>query len=166
MAIGNSNASPSGLIKPTTTSYTPGSGNPRDSAIASNANMNSKQSNLSAIGGRRKSHKGGASPPVAVPQMQMPYTPTGGPGTNPNDQISGLSSTGMQSAAWKVNDNQASKMGGSSQRGGSRKKRKGGSNLNWGCLSGGFSQSKGSKRRRTRRRTRTTKRRRTRRRHR
>jgi hypothetical protein len=162
MAIGNSNTPPPGLMQPTTTSYTPGSGNPRASAIASNANMNSKQASLSAIGGkrrRRKRHKGGAAG-VAVPQMQMPYTPTGGPGTNPNDQISGLSSTGMQSAAWKVNDNQASKMGGS------RKKRKGGSNLNWGCLSGGFSQSKGSKRRRTRRRTRTTKRRRTRRRHR
>lgn len=162
MAIGNSNTSPPGLIKPTTTSYTPGAGNPRDSAIASNANMNSKQSNLSSIGGRRrrKRHKGGAAG-VAVPQMQMPYTPTGGPGTNPNDQISGLSSTGMQSSAWKMNDNQASKMGGSSQRGGSKRKRKGGSNLNWGCLSGGS-----RKRRRTRRRTRTTKRRRTRRRHR
>jgi hypothetical protein len=115
MAIGNSNTLPPGLMQPTTTSYTSGAGNPRDSSIAANANMNSKQANLSAIGGRRKSHKGGAAG-VAVPQMQMPYTPTGGPGTNPNDQISGLSSTGMQSAAWKVNDNQASVMGGSRKR--------------------------------------------------
>ena len=47
---------------------------------------------------------------IAVPQFQMPYTPTGGPGTNPNDIAVKSASTGSQSVAWAANDNQASKV--------------------------------------------------------
>ena len=151
MAIGNSNTSPPGLMHPTTSSYTQGTGNPRDSAIAANNNMNAKQSSLASIGGRKKrrktyrKYKGGntstPAPPVAVTQIQMPYTPTGGPGSNPNDQIAGLSSTSMQSAAWNVNDNQSSKMGGS--------KRRQNGGVKWGCHSGGTKRKRKRKRKRT-----------------
>lgn len=127
-------AQPPGYITPTSVSYPNGAGNPRDAAISSGQQMNAKQSNMNAIGGTRRRRRktkrvsrktrrtrkrvsrkrgkrgirrrrGGG---VAAPQYQMSYTPTGGPGTNPNDQISNMTSTNMQSAAWKVNDQQAS----------------------------------------------------------
>lgn len=135
-------APPPGLILPTQMSYTPGAGNPRDSALLAGQNMNIKQANLIAsVGGKRrkticrriqskcirrkrtkrrrrkrKGKEGGGT--VAVPQFHMPYTSQGGPGTNPNDQIANLSSTGMQSAAWSANDAKAAQLhgGGVSQR--------------------------------------------------
>lgn len=136
--MSNLNNTPPGLMKPTMTSFTPGAGNPRDSAMMAQQNMNMKQNNLnSSVGGRRRkpNWKGGndqTNNVVAVPQFQMNYTPTGGPGTNPNDQITSLSSTGMQSAAWSVNDSKAAQMGG-------WKKHNGGNpDWKWGCYSGGM----------------------------
>ena len=46
----------------------------------------------------------------------MLYTPQGGPGTNPNNQIADISTTSTQASSWKANDNAASKMGGSKKR--------------------------------------------------
>ena len=137
--MSNTQNVPPGLMQPTMASLPPGAGNPRDAAIISQQNSNNRQVNANAIGGRRRKYRGGADD-VAVPQFQMQYTPTGGPGTNPNNQITGLSSTSMQSTAWATQDNQATKMGGS------RKKRrftKGGfSDWNWGCYSGGKRRTK------------------------
>ena len=119
-----------GLQLPTQKSFTSGTGNPRDSAIASMKQTTISQNNLNNAvktgGGRRKYRTtpryhdrtrrkrrrrfGGAG--VAVPQFQMQYTPQGGPGTNPNDQIKALSSTGMQSAAWSAKDAAALSKGG------------------------------------------------------
>lgn len=163
-------STPPGLILPTQQSYVPGAGNPRDSAMLAMQNANIKQANLNAsVGGKRykKLYKGGAASTVVVPQMQMLYKPTNGTGTNPNDQIKGLSSTSMQSTAWAADDNQATKMGGTKKREGTkrragtkriyRKFKKGGSsfsNTNWGCYSGGKRRSK------TRRHKKTSKRRR------
>jgi hypothetical protein len=99
-------------------------GNPRDSAIASQNQTNMKQSNLSnAVGGKRtkrvkntkrvKRNKkgtrrwgGGQVPPgqVAVPQFQMQYKPTGGPGQDPNAVIQQNSQTSTQSTANAVYD--------------------------------------------------------------
>ena len=77
---------------------------------------------------KTKKYRGGA---VTVPQMQMGYTPQGGPGTNPNAQITGLSKTSTQDAAWRESDNLAAK-------GGKRKRKTGGNpNWNWPCMSGG-----------------------------
>ncbi len=61
---------------------------------------------------RMRSHRhrrGGTGAPsepakITVPQFHMPYTPQGGVGSNPNDQIKSTSSTSMQSTAWAAND--------------------------------------------------------------
>lgn len=55
------NTNPPGLMLPTQKSYTPGAGNPRDSAMMSTQNMNNKQANLNASvsgGGRRRRFRG------------------------------------------------------------------------------------------------------------
>jgi hypothetical protein len=136
----NNPVSPPGLISPTQKSFTSGAGNPRDSAMMETQNMNNKQASLNAsVGGkRRRKFKGGA---LAVPQYPMPYTPQGGTGTNPNDQIKTNSSTSMQSTSWASNDNQATNITPAPPVGGFRRKsrhRKGGSSkYSWGCYSGG-----------------------------
>jgi hypothetical protein len=72
--------------------------------------------------------------------MQMLYTPQGGPGTNPNDQMKSNAITQSQTNANSVYDKDAL------MKGGSRRKRRGGNpNWLWGCMSGG---KKCSKRRR------------------
>lgn len=141
-------STPSGLMLPTAKSYVPGAGNPRDSALVSQQQMNESQNNLNkTVGGKKRRYKGGAeNGEVAVPQFQMQYTPQGGPGTNPNDQITNMSSTSMQSTSWKANDNLAAKMGGTRKR-----KRGGNPNWNWGCSSGGKKTKSRRKRRKTRR---------------
>lgn len=132
MSINNIN--PPGLILPTQKSFIPGAGNPRDSAMMAGQEMNAKQASLNAsVGGRIRRHRGGNNT-VIVPQFQMLYTPQGGIGTNPNDQIKGISSTSMQSTSWSSNDNLATKMGGSRKR---KYKKGGNSDFSWGCYSGG-----------------------------
>jgi hypothetical protein len=108
-------------------------GNPRDSAIASQTQTNTKQTSLiNAVGGkRRKSGKkrGGADPNtdrVAVPQFQMQYQSTGGPGQDPNAVIQQNSQTSTQSTSNAVYDNYATQQGGSNK-------------YTWGCFSGGKS---------------------------
>ena len=152
-----------GLILPTTNSYTIGTGNARDSSMVLNQNMNEKQASLAnAVGGkRRRKYRGGATvvpanaDSVVIPQYQMLYPVQNGPGTTPNNQIAGLSSTGMQSASWSANDSKAAIKGGSKR----RYKRGGNPDWVWGCFSGG----RKTKYRRTRR---STKKRKTRRHHR
>lgn len=157
----STNTNPPGLILPTQKSFTPGTGNPRDSAMMATQNMNNKQANLNASvsgGGRRHRFRGGA---VSVPQYTMLYQPQGGQGTNPNDQIKTNSSTSMQSRAWAVGDSQATNITPPPPVGGSRRNRRGGSSkFNWGCYSGGKRKTyrksrkqnkKGSRRRRYRR---------------
>jgi hypothetical protein len=151
--MSNNQNVPPGLQQPQISSYTLGAGNPRDSAMMANQNMNAKQANLNnAVGGRRKRlYKGGNSQPanVVVPQMQMQYTAQNG-NSNPNTQIKGLSSTGMQGRAWAEKDNQATQMGGSR-----RRYRKGGNpNWIWGCYSGGRRRTNRRKSRKHRKRTR------------
>ena len=136
----NNQASPPGLMLPTQKSYISGAGNPRDSAMMENQNMNNKQASLNAsVGGkRRRKFKGGA---VAVSVYPMSYTPQGGQGTNPNDQIKTNSSTSMQRTAWAVNDNQATNVTPTATVGGLRRKSRhskgGSSKYSWGCYSGG-----------------------------
>jgi hypothetical protein len=113
------------------------SGNPRDSAIASQNQVNQKQTNLgNAVGGKKNKKKGGTSSSsnnsIIVPQFTMPYQPTGGPGQDPNSIIQQNSQTSTQASANAVYDNYAT------QKGGKTKKRRGGSSkYNWGCYSGG-----------------------------
>jgi hypothetical protein len=150
--MSNTQNSTPGLLQPQVSSYTSGSGNPRDSAMMSNQNMNNKQANLNnAVGGRRRKYRGGDSSQVVVPQMQMQYTPQNGT-SDPNSQIKGLSSTSMQGSANSVYDNQAAQSGGSKKR---RYKKGGNSDWIWGCYNGG--------RRRTRRRKSMSRRKKTRR---
>jgi len=115
-----------GITPITQTSFASGTGNARDSAAQSQADMNSRQQMINQAGkGRSRKYNKKGGDQVAVPQFQMQYTPTGGPGTNPNDQIATASSTGMQSAAWSANDSLATQKGGVNP------------DWNWGCYSGG-----------------------------
>jgi hypothetical protein len=148
MSNGNSNLPP-GYVPITTSSLQPGTGNPRDSAIAAGQSSNAKLANLNAaVGGRRRKYRGGATSnnttnngKIAAPQYQMQYTPTGGPGTSPNNQIAGLTQNNMQTTAWSASDSAATKMGGR------RRYRKGGSNdWLWGCYSGGKKSRRGRSR--------------------
>lgn len=128
------------------------SGNPRDSAIATQNQLNAKQTTLgNAVGGyKRKRRRGGASS-IIIPQFTMPYKPTGGPGQDPNSIIQQNSQTSTQAAANAVYDSYAS------QKGGKTKKRRGGSSkYAWGCYSGG-KRTKKSKSKRTKRTKRTKK---------
>ena len=125
-----------GLTQPTMIGMQ--AGNPKDSAIASQNQMNQKQASLSAaVGGRRKNKKGGD---IAVPQFQMQYTPQGGDGQDPNALIQQNSQTSTQSVQNASMDSNALVKGG-------KKNRKGGnSDWSWGCSSGGKARSKRSKR--------------------
>jgi hypothetical protein len=124
-------------------------GNPRDSAITTQNQTNTKQANLSnAVGGKRIMHKkrksnkkwGGADPnanTVVVPQFQMQYQSTGGPGQDPNSVIQQNSQTSTQSTSDAVYDKYATQGGARKTR---RIRKKGGSNkYTWGCYSGGYS---------------------------
>ena len=119
--------------------------NPADSArqTAVNKSQAQAQANQLMSGGKyRKSkskrayrkYKGGKS--IVVPQYQMLYQPQGGNGTNPNNQIQGNSQISTQMAANSVYDNHATKSGGS------RRKKGGNTDWNWGCMSGGRKRTK------------------------
>jgi hypothetical protein len=149
--VNNTQSTPPGLMHPQVSSYTSGAGNPRDSAMMANQNMNAKQANLNnAVGGRRRKYRGGQSGSVVVPQMQMQYTAQNG-NSNPNSQIKGLSSTSMQTTANSVYDNQASQKGGSRKR---RYKKGGNADWSWGCYSGGRKRTKRVKNKGRKRKTR------------
>ena len=125
-----------GFMPITVKSLPPGAGNERDAAISQQQQMNAYQNNQNKTvsGGKRRRRYRGGNGSFAVPQFKMNYTPTGGPGTDPNDQIAGNLTTSTQSSANNVYDNQATQMGGYNP------------NWSWGCYSGG------KRKRRTRRR--------------
>ena len=127
------------------------SGNPRDSAIASQNQRNEKQTFLgNAVGGYKRKRRRGGSSSIIVPQFTMPYKPTGGPGQDPNSIIQQNSQTSTQAAANAVYDSYAT------QKGGKTKKRRGGSSkYAWGCYSGGGGRKR-SKRFRSKKNRRTT----------
>ena len=157
----SSNSNVAGLKLPTQKAML--SGNPRDSAIQSNANMNQKTASLTAaVGGTRmkkirKSNtrrsgikrRGGA---VAVPQFQMQYSDQSGPGGTPNNQVQQNSQISTQQVANASYDSEALNIKGGrykykksrSRKLSSRKlngrRRKGGntnSDWKWECYSGG-----------------------------
>jgi len=143
----NQNVVP-GLLQPQISSYTPGAGNPRESALMANQNMNTKQASLNnAVGGRTRKYKGGQPATIIVPQMKMQYTPQNG-NSNPNSQIADLSSISMQHSANSVYDNQATQNGGSRKR---RYKKGGNPNWSWGCYSGGKKRKTKRNKKRSRR---------------
>jgi hypothetical protein len=135
----------SGIIPITTKSFVNGAGNARESAIQQQANMDQRQNLINQAGqgrgSRRRKYRGGATDnQLTVPQFQMQYTPTGGPGTSPNDQVTQGAVTYTQSNANSQFDNLATKMGGR------RRYRKGGNpNWLWGCYSGGKSRRRANR---------------------
>ena len=66
----------------------------------------SKRSSKRRSSRRTSKRRGGGG--LAVPQFTMSYTPQGGPGTNPNNQIQSNSQTSTQITANKAFDNYAS----------------------------------------------------------
>ena len=146
---------PDGLMYPTQRSYPPGAGNPNQAALQSTQQNAGKLDVINKLAGgkkyktkKTKKYRGGA---VTVPQMQMGYTPPGGPGTNPNAQITGLSKTSTQDAAWRESDNLAAKQGGSH-----KSKRGGNPNWYWPCMSGGKKKTRKTKKHRKSNRSRRT----------
>jgi hypothetical protein len=140
---------PDGLMYPTQRSYPPGAGNPNQAALQSTQQNAGKLHAINKLAGGKK-YRGGA---VTVPQMQMGYTPQGGEGTNPNAQITDLSKTSTQGAAWSKSDNLGPKQGGS------RKSKKGGNpNLYWPCMSGGKKKTRKTKKHRKSRRSKRSRR--------
>ena len=130
---------PPGLILPTTKSYPVGAGTPRDAALMTQKSGNETQNNLNkSVGGKRRKHKkhkfygkgGNTQTELPAPQFQMLYQDQGGPGTNPNDQIVGLSTNSTQSAAWNVNDDLATKIKGGGQKSRRQLKRRKNKNKN------------------------------------
>lgn len=139
----SNNDSVPGLMFPTQKGFPPGAGNSRDASIQ-NMKSNSELQTLannSLSGGtlrKRKSYRrykgGDANSTIVVPQLQMPYEPQGGPGTNPNNQIQENARISTQMAANSALDSGATKMGGTRH----RRSRKGGNpDWLWGCMSGG-----------------------------
>jgi hypothetical protein len=109
-------------------------GNPRDSAMANmNSNaQNQANANAAMAGGKlkkRRKYRGGNS--IVVPQYNMPYEPQGGNGTNPNNLIQQNAATSTQGSANSAYDAAAFK------KGGTRRRKGGNSDWNWGCSSGG-----------------------------
>lgn len=151
-----------GLTQPTVIGMQ--AGNPKDSAIAAQNQMNVKQASLnSAVGGRRK-RKGGA---IAVPQFQMQYTPQGGQGQDPNALIQQNSQTSTQSVENASMDSGALiKKGGNKcgNKGGNKGRKGGNPDWVWGCYSGGKSRNKRNKRNKLSKQIKTIKNRKTRRR--
>lgn len=96
---------------------------PRDSARLSMQNANQEQAEANKL------MSGGQGNQIAVPQMQMGYKPTGGPGTDPNAQITSLSKMSTQSVA----NAELDKVGGNR----SKNKKGGNPDWDWGCKSGG-----------------------------
>lgn len=152
---------PNGLMFPTQSSYPPGAGNPNQAALISTQDNAVTLDKINKLAGgkkykmkktktlkKTKKYRGGA---VTVPQMQMLYTPKGGPGTNPNAQITGLSEISTQDAVWREADNHA-KMGGSTKR-----KTGGNPNWDWPCMSGGKKKMKKSRKHRKSRRSKRSK---------
>ena len=124
-----------GLTQPTMKGMQ--AGNPKDSAIADQNQMNQKQASLTAAVGGRRNKKGGD---IAVPQFQMPYSPQGGTGQDPNALIQQNSQTSTQSTQNASMDSNALTKGGKKIR---KKSRKGGNgDWKWGCSSGGKSRKK------------------------
>lgn len=137
-----------GLIKPTIPSYPPGANSPATAAKAINDANNQKLQNINqmAAGSRRRKRGGGT---VNVPVIKPIYTSQNGPGADPVAQQAQGQSINMQSAANKVYDNQATKMGGSR-----RRKRGGNPDWLWGCFSGGRRRTHRHKARKHKKRTR------------
>jgi hypothetical protein len=119
--------------------------NPRDSAIAQQNADTQKLMELNAVGGK-KNKKGGADG-IVVPQFQMAYKPTGGPGQDPNSIITQNSQLSVQGAANSEYDKYAT-TGGKKRKSikkrktiTSRSKRGGDAKWYWGCSSGGKRKS-------------------------
>jgi hypothetical protein len=120
-----------GVTYPTLKPFTPGTGNARDSATAAQTANDTKQNKLNHTGGTRK--RGGTGK-VAAPQMKLSYTPTGGPGQDPNSTMAANAKTSSQINANSQYDSYASKKGGNKYRWGCKS---GGNKYRWGCKSGG-----------------------------
>ena len=128
-----------GVTYPTQKPFTPGTGNARDSATAAQTANDTKLNNLNHIGGIRKRTRTrkrtrGGTGKVAAPQMKVSYTPTGGPGQDPNSIMAANAKTSSQVQSNSEYDSYANKKGGNKYRWGCKS---GGNKYNWGCKSGG-----------------------------
>lgn len=138
-----------GLIQPTVISYPPGANSPATAAKMMNDANNQKLQNINQMVAGKRRKRGGSN--VIVPVLKPIYTSQNGEGTDLVSQQAFTQSINMQSTANSINDNEATKMGGSRRR---RYKRGGNSEWLWGCYSGGKRRTYRSKYKKNRNRTR------------
>ena len=126
-----------GMLYPTRQAMPAGTPAASAMAIMKGNAMTQASANKGLAGGKIKRSKrrynGGASDVQVIPQFNIPYTVTNGTGTGPNSQIqTGLTtSTQMGTAGNAKYDAYAS------VKGGSRRRKGGNPDWNWGCMSGG-----------------------------
>ena len=121
---------------PTVKAYSPGAGTPRASAMQEmNAgSQHQANANRALAGGKRrkkKSYRGGMN----APQIHMLYTPTGGHGTNPNDQMAGNAGISAQMAENSKFDHRVQAVDHGVQAGGNP-------DWHWPCHNGGKKRTK------------------------
>lgn len=128
------NKSIPGVTYPTVKAYSPGAGTPREAAMQ-NMNASSQHqaiANRALAGGKRRKKKSYRGGKMNAPQIiNMPYEPTGGHGTNPNDQMATNARISTQMAANSKLDNL--------QAGGNP-------DWDWPCFKGGKKRTKKNKR--------------------
>lgn len=128
------NKSIPGVTYPTVQAYSAGAGTPRASAMQEmNAgSQHQANANRALAGGKRRKQKSYRGGKMNAPQFtNMPYTPQGGRGTNPNDQMATNARTSTQMAANSKLDNL--------QAGGNP-------DWDWPCFKGGKKRTKKNKR--------------------
>lgn len=105
--MGENNSVP-GVTYPTVKAYSPGAGTPRASAMQ-NMNASSQHqanANRALAGGKRRKKKSYRGGKMNAPQItNMPYEPTGGPGTGPNPQMVENARISAQMAENSTGDN-------------------------------------------------------------
>jgi hypothetical protein len=114
------------MLAPRLNSYAVGSNSPQSSAYANSQNANAKLAGLNKIGGYwKRAHRGGA---VTVPVMNTLYQPASSTQSAGASQVA-LARIGGQNNADAVYDNMAPPA--------TVPKQVGGSDVKWGCYSGG-----------------------------
>jgi len=151
----SANSAPKGVELPQVLPLTTGTSTPGQSAMVSNQiQANNQTKMINALQGGKKKLTGGTSGQYSVPQFQMIYPCSGGPGQCPNDIIQSASGTGGQTFANQVYDGLVG------QKAGTRICSSGQTKC-WGCYSGGYKRKRTHKRRKSKNTRRTNKRKRT-----
>ena len=133
------NPTPPGVVLPTVLPYTTGTSTPMQSSYQAGINASNLQNNRNNAlsGGRKKRYSRGGATSYTVPQFNMLYNPSNGPGQSPNEIIqSSVGTMGQNTANAQYDTCVGQPAGCQGQLGGTRVCHSGQTNC-WGCYSGG-----------------------------